>query len=295
MKPMSTGSKVFWGVIAALIIYMLVKPKPPEKPIPPLDYMKMVYTADHAIVCPMSLLSDPRADHDAMAVYDLLHLTMFNAQGKAEKLGCEVLRGGIEVTAVPMGGSDNYVALNGDTFTADIYLTNNADGSWRSADSTNAKSESSRATVNNSLSLGQTVVTTPSGKPIPNGRVEISSDSFLGAVVCPDSNTFANVDDTFAQWLTSNNSPNETSAAEQATVAEFKELAQSHGCIYLEPGTQLTSEGGNQVGSMAIVNVQLQDGSIFRGVTIPTAIQPSHQQVQEPDPSMATAKPESTE
>lgn len=172
---MKTGTKVFWGAVAALAIYSIVKSNEPKKPIPPLDYTKTVYTADHAIICPLSLLSDPRADHDAMAVFDLLHLSMFNAQSKAEKLGCEVVRGGIEVTAVPMGGSDDYVVLDGVNFTADIYLTNSADGSWRSADSNTAPSS-----TDTSSSLGSALVATPSSKPIPKGSVSVPMDG-LGA------------------------------------------------------------------------------------------------------------------
>jgi hypothetical protein len=157
---MKTGTKVFWGAVAALAIYSIVKSNEPKKPIPPLDYTKTVYTADYAIICPLSLLSDPRADHDAMAVFDLLHLSMFNAQSKAEKLGCEVVRGGIEVTAVPMGGSDDYVVLDGVNFTADIYLTNSADGSWRSADSNTAPSS-----TDTSSSPGSVLVATTSIQP----------------------------------------------------------------------------------------------------------------------------------
>ena len=68
-----------------------------------------VYTTDHAILCPMSLLSDPRADHDYHAVLDMF-ISTFSSESKAEKLGCEVLKGGIRVVATL--GPDVLVTVN---------------------------------------------------------------------------------------------------------------------------------------------------------------------------------------
>ena len=59
---MKTGTKVFLGIVGALTIYFGsdFKKKEPEKAIAPLDYSKPIYTSGHSVICPMSLLSDPR-------------------------------------------------------------------------------------------------------------------------------------------------------------------------------------------------------------------------------------------
>ena len=109
---MKTSTKVFWGVVGALTIYfVLTSKKEPEKAIAPLDYSKPIYTSGHSVICPMSLLSDPRADHDMSAVMDM-YVSPFTMDSKAEKLGCEVWHGGIEVTAKPMDGMTPLVTVN---------------------------------------------------------------------------------------------------------------------------------------------------------------------------------------
>jgi hypothetical protein len=282
------AKRLFLVGVAMLVAYWIFKPGAPEKPIPPLDYAKTVYTADHAIICPLSLLSDPRADHDAAAVFDLLHLSMFNVESKAEKLGCEVVRGGIEVTAVPMGGSDNYVALDGVNFTAEIYLTNSADGSWRSADSNTAQPGSSTPTsptgnetfdnskeyINTtpaspipptnsaSPSAGSLMVAISSREPILKGNVTAANTHGFGAVICPDSKTFAAYADAF---IPNSDEANKKTTSDYETMRRF-------GCSYFPPGTSMVSEGGNPAGSLAVVTTSLPDGRTIKGVVFPNEI-----------------------
>jgi hypothetical protein len=129
------GTKVFLLVIAGMLVmcfYNLARPKPsePEKAITPLDYSKAIYTTDHAIICPLSLLSDRRADHDIATVVDM-YASAFTAETKAEKLGCEVWKGGIKVTAKPMDEMAPLVTLNTYSFTVDAHLTNDPNGGMR--------------------------------------------------------------------------------------------------------------------------------------------------------------------
>jgi hypothetical protein len=72
---MKTGTKVFWGAVVALAIYSIVKSNEPQKASVPLNYNKPVYTTDHAILCPMSLLSDHRADHAISVVMNMCLLS----------------------------------------------------------------------------------------------------------------------------------------------------------------------------------------------------------------------------
>jgi hypothetical protein len=63
-----------------------------------LDYSKPIYTIDHAMVCPSSLLFDNRADHDARTIVAAFY-SLWNRTEKAHALGCEELQEGIRVFA----------------------------------------------------------------------------------------------------------------------------------------------------------------------------------------------------
>jgi hypothetical protein len=63
-----------------------------------LDYAKPIITSDGAIVCPQALFYDMRADHGPKAVYEAFGAFTHRAD-KAHALGCEVVTGGIPVTA----------------------------------------------------------------------------------------------------------------------------------------------------------------------------------------------------
>lgn len=277
---MKTGTKLFLLIIVVCLVmcfYNLAKPKSsePEKAIAPLDYSKPVYTTDHAIVCPLSLLSDRRADHDISAVMDM-YTSAFTAESKAEKLGCEVWKSGIEVAAKPMDGMAPLVTVNTSAFTVGAHLTNDPEGKMRSEDSNPAPP--SKVTPS---SLGSVLVATPSRNPIPKGDVVPSNDGF-GAVICPDSQTLATYDDAAIEWFASSSGPN-ASTAKSSVIDSFDGLAKSNGCHYIRPGTSLVSEGGNSVGSLAIVTAQMPEGTTIRGVTFPTMITENQQELTASD------------
>jgi len=69
-------------------------------------------TGESAIICPQSLLFDIRADHDANAVLQVF-TAISNRSGKAQAIGCEVIREGIAVKAEKMSAPfDYYVSIS---------------------------------------------------------------------------------------------------------------------------------------------------------------------------------------
>jgi tetratricopeptide (TPR) repeat protein len=214
-------------------------------------------------------------------------------ESKAEKLGCEVLKGGIRVVAER--GPDVLVTVNKVYFTVAAHLTNNADGSMQ------PKTDSSPAqpSTEESSSLGHVVVTTPSREPIPKGNVWTPSDD-LGAAICPDSNAYADYDDAFIAWFLASGVQKEDAPSQRNSIIEkSKELVKPHGCNYVPPGTLLVSEGEDQIGAMAVVTAHMPDGTMIRGVTLPTMItqnqqQPTaaYQQVPTQDFNSPAAQPE---
>jgi len=111
------------AVISAILIAAIYLAGPgPQKP--PLDYSRPVFTDGDAIVCPLGLLLDPRADHGPDAVFDLF-TSVSNLKEKEEKLGCTEWSGGIRVEAVRMHPPfDHYVQINATLFTMEGHLTN---------------------------------------------------------------------------------------------------------------------------------------------------------------------------
>ena len=154
-----------------------------EKPAPVLDYTKPIYTTDHAIICPISLLSDRRADHDIAAVMDM-YMSTFTAESKAAKLGCEVWTSGIEVAAKPMDGMAPLVAVNTSAFTVDAHLTNNADGTMQSADSSPAQPSKDAS----SSPAQPSPSTHPTSEPVqvPQGSLKSTRDleKYVGTFPC---------------------------------------------------------------------------------------------------------------
>jgi len=235
----------------------------------------------------MSLLSDPRADHDMSAVMDM-YVSPFTMDSKAEKLGCEVWHGGIEVTAKPMDGMTPLVTVNTVAFTVAAHLTNNADGSTRYVNSTTAS-----PSTDVSPNLGHIAVTTPSSYPIPEGNVWTPSGEF-GAEICPDSNAYADYDDNFIAWMTNSGvlkggralTNEEVLSQRNDIIAKEKELAKQYRCTYIPPGTLLVSEGGDQIGAMAIVTAHMPDDTTIRGVTLPNMITQQQQQPTAAEPQV---------
>jgi hypothetical protein len=109
-----------FGTAAIVIAAIAFMPKGSDYK--PVDYSKPVYTEDSAIICPQSLLFDLRADHDANAIFEAF--TSFSHRDeKARALGCEVVRGGIPVTAHRMSSPfSEYVAVSlGGISTGDFF------------------------------------------------------------------------------------------------------------------------------------------------------------------------------
>jgi hypothetical protein len=90
-----------WTLIiaGAVILIDIVSGNNEDKPKPELDLSKPVYTTDRAIVCPLGLLFDVRADHGPD---EIVNMFLLDREGKAKEMGCEILRGGLKVEAVSM-------------------------------------------------------------------------------------------------------------------------------------------------------------------------------------------------
>ena len=220
---------------------MKITPAPEEKLTAPLDYTKPVYTIEHAIVCPESLMFDERADHEPGIVGG-----MFGShnESEAERLGCEVLRGGVQVVIGPR--KPPLVAVNNNYFTVENELTNNSDGSKRYVDSSTTPT-----------GFGSAPVATPASEPIPKGSVMTPSDG-LGASICPDFKTLAALPNPNAEWLSNN--LNESMAVGLSHGAAMNLIknpievsTREQGCTYIYPGIPLVSEGGDPTGSLAVV------------------------------------------
>jgi hypothetical protein len=92
-----------------------------------LDYSRQIYTVQGAIVCPQSLLLDPRADHDANAIFEVF-TALSDRDEKARNLGCEVLREGIPVYAHRMSEPfDTYISISMSSDRQDGLFTMEAD------------------------------------------------------------------------------------------------------------------------------------------------------------------------
>jgi hypothetical protein len=157
------------------------------------------------------------------------------------------------------------------------------------------------SSTDTSPSLGSILVAAPSRSPIPKGSVVVPNEGF-GAVVCPDSNALAAYDDAAMAWFVSSGGPKtDGSSPKSSSVESFRTMAEAHGCDYFSPGTSLVSEGGNPIGSLAVVTAQMPNGTRIRGVTFPTMITQSqqlavvNQQVQVPDSESSGYQPVATQ
>jgi hypothetical protein len=122
MKSVLKGAIIIIAVLA--ILEVVGRNSPAEKPKPPLDYSKLIFTTDYAIICPVGLFFDVRADHGPEAINDLF-TSIFNVKDKEKNLGCEEWRGGIRVDAVRMiPPRERYVQVNDALFTMEGHLTN---------------------------------------------------------------------------------------------------------------------------------------------------------------------------
>jgi hypothetical protein len=276
---MRTLWKFVWLCLAAFLLILLFAPKPkpvPEVKVEKLDYSRPIFTTYGTIVCPTSLLFDVRADHSPDKVVQMFYLAHWNRSGEAEKLGCTELQPGVLVKAAPYvlertvsveipGSADRNL------FTLEDELTNKVPGQ---SDTTRA--DLATAHINKppdvplraatSSDLGTLLVTIPSpiAGPTLMGPVMAASDSQGdGAIICPDANAMALAFSSIG-----------ANHKEESIGASLK----PYGCSYFPPGTPMVSEGRNAANTLAIVTVELSDGSKLNGVTFPSYIVQSQQQ-----------------
>lgn len=253
--------------------------KSDEKPAPQaehqkLDYSKPVFTKDGVVVCSINLLFDRREDHSPSKIVDMFYSTSDRSE-RAQELGCEEWRGEIEVYASDLseiGMAGIRLTRTGDStlFTEEDELTNNVPGQSDADKAELAKAHINAvpatplsASDNTSRGIGDTLVAMPSRQPILKGNVIAGDIEGFGAVLCPDSKTLALAFD-------SQSAPKSDGTAYSS--AEDMAVLKRYGCSYVPPGTSMVSEGGNSIGSLAIVTAQLPDGSTVKGVTLPTMI-----------------------
>lgn len=99
-------------VVATFALWLLGTWDEHKHPHKELDFSKPIYTNYGTIVCPQSLLMDPRANHDGNAVFDLF-TSFTHREEKAHALGCEVLTEGLRVRAERMTAPfDDYVSIS---------------------------------------------------------------------------------------------------------------------------------------------------------------------------------------
>jgi len=91
----------------------------------PLDFSKPIYTKRNAIVCPLSLFDDPRADRDARAIRDLW-LSVWDRRNKVKEMGCQEWSDGVLVRAWPRFPEmkSSIVIVNDTFFTQQFDLRN---------------------------------------------------------------------------------------------------------------------------------------------------------------------------
>jgi hypothetical protein len=111
-------------IIVVALIEVVGRNSPAGTPKPPLDYSKPIFTTDYAIICPVGLFLDVRADHGPEAINDLF-TSVLNLKEKEKTLGCDEWHGGIRVGAVRMmPPRDHYIQVNDAFFTMESHLTN---------------------------------------------------------------------------------------------------------------------------------------------------------------------------
>jgi hypothetical protein len=297
------GTKLLLGVVVAgLVIYSISQSNETQKASVPLDYSKPVYTTDHAIICPLALLNDRRANHDIAAVMDM-YTSTFTAESKAEKLGCEVWKSGVEVAAKPMDGMAPLVMVNASAFTVGAHLTNDPEGKIGSEDSKpSSLPQTHEETFDNSKTYinttptspippsngtGTILVSAPSKVPILKGDVKAANLHGFGAVICPDSKIFAAFVD-----IPNQNSDQEADQSNKKATSDI-DTFRRYGCSYFPPDTPMVSDGGDPSGSLISVKVGLHDGRTVTGVTFSNWIVQSQEQVSGP-PTVRTATPQET-
>lgn len=119
---------------------------------------------------------------------------------------------------------------------------------------------------------GSIFITIPSREPILKGNVVAANfrGKGMGAVICPDSNTFGAWMDSETPSSGGGSNPEDNMSGQSE--AEMVKTLKPYGCSYVPPGTPMVSEGGNPSGSLAVVNVNLSDGTVIKGVVFPNSI-----------------------
>jgi hypothetical protein len=267
----------------------------PEKPVPPLDYSKPIYTTENTVVCETAKLTTNKAG-DAM-----VKAMAFHDKDAEDVAGCTEWPAGVRVAATPDPGPDSFVVFSdwgapgSKYYASPEQLTNDPKGVPRSADSSENKTfDTSKAYINTaptspippsnsaSPSIGSLSVAEPYRWSILKGDVRAAANSQgFGAVICPDSKTYA----AYVNAIVSN-----SDEANKKTTSDY-ETMRRFGCSYFPPGTPMVSEGGNPAGSLAVVTVSLPDGRTIKGVMSPNEIE----QVVEPgSPTIEAEKKRTT-
>ena len=69
-----------------------------EAPTPSLNFSRPLYTgSDRAILCPIAILYDVRAEHAPAAIWDAFDTIFGDRIAAAHKIGCEAVREGLPV------------------------------------------------------------------------------------------------------------------------------------------------------------------------------------------------------
>jgi TonB family protein len=270
---MSRPSAIIYVVAVVVLGAIILLPSDKESdsgatPSVPLNYSKPVFTTSITIVCPMSLLSDIRADHSPEKVVDMFS-SVFTRSDKAKSLGCQELREDIYVSASPLADEFVSVGLPGDSgsrwFTLAGELTNKVPGQSDAERNEQAEPHIAKATdlstpipTTSPSSAGHFLVNTRSRMPIPKGDGVAAANSYgSGALICPDEERMAALSD-----ATLDTSRTRTGVTEWEEYNRF-------GCSYVPPGTEMTSQGANEQGALAVVTAKLADGTTIHGLTFP--------------------------
>lgn len=113
----SIFKSIVWGLLALIVIFVIVAPKndvastqqvktPSEQSAtanePPVNFTSPLYTKGSALVCPRSVLFDPREGHGLQVAVDA-HLSAFGHDNAVAESGCQEWRDGIPVSLTDEG------------------------------------------------------------------------------------------------------------------------------------------------------------------------------------------------
>ncbi|MGA9668080.1 MAG: hypothetical protein WBQ94_02665 [Terracidiphilus sp.] len=125
---------------------------------------------------------------------------------------------------------------------------------------------------------GTILVSSPSRVPILKGDVKAANLHGFGAVVCPDSKTFAAFVD-----IPNQNSGDESDQTTKKPTSDIDNFRR-YGCSYFPPDTPMASDGGDPSGSLVSVRVDLHGDRTVTGVTFSNWIVQNERQREDAAP-----------